>query len=233
MEFAISDKRVRIRFGRGRSPQGPGLLGLSEDGIRLGARLRASLTDSDRTLLFTGTAEGDGVTTVATLVARALARMNEGEILLVDGNLRRPRLHEIFEARPVPGLLDVLAGTAPLEASVRPSEIPSLSYLPAGNTDPDPVSLLTSTGFAKLMLDLRGLFRFILVDSSPLLQFADTALIAPHIDGVVVVVAAGRRRRGAVREVTQVVGGLRAKLIGVVLSERSPRRFWPRPRTAR
>ena len=233
MEFAISDKRVRIRFGRGRSPQGPGLLGLSEDGIRLGARLRASLTDSDRTLLFTGTAEGDGVTTVATRVARALARMNEGEILLVDGNLRRPRLHEIFEARPVPGLLDVLAGTAPLEASVRPSEIPSLSYLPAGTTDPDPVSLLTSTGFAKLMLELRGLFRFILVDSSPLLQFADTALIAPRTDGVVVVVAAGRRRRGAVREVTQVVGGLRAKLIGVVLFERSARRFWPRPRTSR
>src|SRR3990172_7113665 len=207
MEFAISDKRVRIRFGRGRSPQGPGLLGLSEDGIRLGARLRASLTDSDRTLLFTGTAEGDGVTTVATLVARALARMNEGEILLVDGNLRRPRLHEIFEARPVPGLLDVLAGTAPLEASVRPSEIPSLSYLPAGTTDPDPVSLLTSTGFAKLMLELRGLFRFILVDSSPLLQFADTALIAPRTDGVVVVVAGGRRRRAAGRGGAQGGGG--------------------------
>ena len=232
MEFATPDKRLGIWFSRGRSPQDPGLLRLSEDGLRLGARLRASLTDSDRTLLFTGTAEGDGVTTVATRVACALSRMNEGEILLVDGNLRRPRLHEIFDAMPVPGLFDVLAGTATLDAAVRPTEIASLSYLPAGNTEPDPASLLTSTGFAKLMLELRGLFRFIIVDSSPLLQFADTALIAPHTDGVVVVVAAGRRHRGAVREVTQVVGGLRAKLIGVVLFERTKRRFWPRSRTS-
>jgi capsular exopolysaccharide synthesis family protein len=179
------------------------------------------MTESDKTLLFTGAAGGDGVTTVATEVGRALAQMSEGGILLVDANLRRPYLHCIFDVARVPGLSDLIAGKADIQSAVHVSGIASISCLPAGTAVDDPVSLLTSTGYSDLMQKLLGLFRFIIFDSSPILQFADTAVIAPRTDGVVVVAAAGRRRRSEVREVKDVLQGLRVNLIGVVLSKKS------------
>jgi capsular exopolysaccharide synthesis family protein len=193
--------------------------GVKDDGIVLGTRLKALLADAQRTLLFTGTAERDGVTTVAIQVALALAQMNEGDVLLVDAALRRPSLHETFDLSPAPGLSDVIVRKATLETAIHVSEFACLSVLPCGHSSVEPTSLLTSSGYADFLEDVRRGFRFILFDSSPVVTFPETALIAPRMDGVVLVAASGRRTRSEIREATQLLNGLRANLLGVALSQ--------------
>jgi hypothetical protein len=97
----------------------------------------------------------------------------------------------------VPGLSELFLKKTDIESAVRVSEIPSLFVLPAGSPLAEPLSLLASTGYADVMQALRRLFRFIVLDGPPGLGFTDTALIAPRAGGVVLVVAAGERRRGA------------------------------------
>jgi capsular exopolysaccharide synthesis family protein len=211
-------------FVSSKSSSRPEPLRLSEDGIRLGARLRAALADDGKVLLLTGVAGQDGVTAVATQIGLALAQTNEGDVVLVDGNWRRPCLHEIFDVARAPGLSELIMGKATIENAIHVSELPSLSCLTAG-TVVDPAPLLASPGYANLMRELRGLFRFIVLDAPPLRQFADATLMAPRADGVVMVAAAGRRRRSDVLDVKQALDGLRVNLLGVVLADRKKRLF--------
>ncbi|HEY7521655.1 MAG TPA: CpsD/CapB family tyrosine-protein kinase [Methylomirabilota bacterium] len=191
----------------------------SDDGIRLAARLQAELGEDHRTLLFTGTAPGDGVTTVARRVAVALAQMNEGEVLLVDAAVRDPAIHEAFGLEPLPGLADVITRKATLEAAVHVSEFPGLSILVAGHSAVDGVSLFTSSGYADFVHEIRRAFRFVVFDSSAIMQCPETALIAARMDGVVLVVAAGRRTRAEIRQAREYLEGLRVNLLGIVLSQ--------------
>jgi Mrp family chromosome partitioning ATPase len=119
----------------------------------------------------------------------------------------------------VPGLSELFLKKTDIESAVRVSEIPSLFVLPAGSPLAAPLSLLASTGYADVMQALRRLFRFIVLDGPPVLGFADTALIAPRAGGVVLVVAAGERRRSEVREIKRILDGVAVKLLGIVLSD--------------
>jgi capsular exopolysaccharide synthesis family protein len=195
----------------------------TESAVSLAARIRTAFGEDGRILLFTGATAGDGVSTVTSQVALALAQMEQGPVLVVDANLRRPSLGDVFGVEPGPGLSDVILKETSLEEAIRVTERPMLSILPVGTTPVDPVRLFTSAGWMETLGTARSRFRFTLLDSAPLLGFADTTLIVPGVDGVVVVVAAGARRRGELREVEETLAGLRARLLGVVLFDRRRR----------
>ena len=209
---------MKISFGR-RHATSTKPLALTDDGIRLGSRLRAAFEEPHRTILFTGTRGQDGVSTTATQVALALAQMNEGEVLLVDAALRRPSLHRVFEIEPSPGLAEMLAGKATPESAIHVSEFSGLSVLAAGTSHLDAVTLLTSSAYHHFMEDVRRAFVFTVFDSAPVSHFAETALIAPRMDGVVVVAAAGQRTRSEIREVSHVLEGLHVNVLGIALSQ--------------
>lgn len=190
---------------------------VSEDGICLAARIKASCFEMDRSIVVTGAMDGEGASTIAAQIAVSLALMREGRVLLLDANLRSPSLHLRFDVQQTPGLSDVIQGKATLRDAIVGTEIPGLSLLPAGNIVVDFRSLLLSEQCSHIISAARQHFRFVIIDSPPMLKVADTALVATRADGVVLVVSADVRRKSEVAEMKQILDGLKAKVIGTVL----------------
>lgn len=205
---------------------------LSEDGIRLAARLKATLSEHDKVVVITGAAHGDGVSSAAAQVGVALALMGEGPVLVVDANVRAPSQHFLFGITQMPGLADVLSGRVELESALQASSVEHLSVLTSGNSADDFLSLLMSQTFTAMLDDLRGRFRFILVDTPPLLLYPESALLVSRGDGVVVVLKAWERGKSELLEMKHMLAGLCANFLGVVLSDhaKQPGRNWLRHR---
>ena len=184
--------------------------------VRTRLQHSASL-DTVRSLLVTGTAPGDGKTTVACNLAAGLA-LNGRRILLVDANFRRPQVHSIFNLPNEIGFGDVLNSLDAFEQSVRESEVPNLSVLVSGAKPANPTELLES----QLLIDFieRALEEYdhVIFDSGPLLIVSETAALAPRVDGVVTVVRARGNSRGMLQRLRDQLRQLKAENLGVILN---------------
>ena len=172
-------------------------------------------------LVVTGAAHGDGVSEAVTQMGGALALMGGGPVLVVDANVRAPSLHSIFGVEQIPGLADVLAGRAELDAALRSNEATLVSVLPSGNPTDDFLSLLMSQECVSLLDRLRARFRFILVDTPPMLLYPESSLMASRSDGVVAVLRTWERNKSELFEIQRILGALRVTLFGVALTERA------------
>jgi|LGVF01.1.fsa_nt_gb Mrp family chromosome partitioning ATPase len=202
---------------------------LSGDAIHLAVRLRSAFGDPHKTIMFTSAGEGDGVSTVAVQVSHALALMDQGPILLIDMNFRSLSLHtyiknskEAFERgdSQLPGLSDLLEKKVSIEDAIHLTDRESFSLLPVGNIAVDFLSLLLSDDFSQLLKQLQKKY-FILIDSSSILQYPDSAMIASHTDGVVIVLSAGKRHRSEVLDIKRALDALNVPILGVVLCEKN------------
>jgi capsular exopolysaccharide synthesis family protein len=203
--------------------QGKRSFQISEDAIRLAARLKAALRESDKVLLFTGAVAGEGTSTVAMQVAFAFAQMDVGAVLLLDANLHAPSAHTTFQVPQSPGFTDLIEQQATPDHAIHPTEMSRLYVLPVGSTVVNALALFSALECTALLRTLAQRFRLIVIDSAPVLQSADTTLLVPHTDGVVLVIAAGERRHAEVLEIQRLLEGVKARLLGVVLSDRSGR----------
>jgi capsular exopolysaccharide synthesis family protein len=192
---------------------------VSEDSIRLAARLQASAGDG-QLILFTGTHEKDGVSTVATQVALALVQSGVRPVLLIDANMYVPSIHKVFNLAPEPGLAQLLKGTVPAGGAVRDLSGDDLWVLPAGGRIKDSASLFSSAAFSEFFAAIRKQFRFVVVSSPPILDHAESVVIAGRSDGVVMVLAAGSRTRADLRRIKDELDGVKAHLLGAVLSRK-------------
>jgi polysaccharide biosynthesis transport protein len=147
-----------------------------------------------RTLLVTSATLGDGKTFTALNLAAALGT-TDGPTLLIEGDLRRPRLSKLLEVGKVQGLAEVLAGLCTLEEAVMETPFPGLNLLPCGTSPPSPADLLARGHVERVLEAARERYATVLIDSPPVLGIADTSLFAPHSDGVVMVVRVGHSRR--------------------------------------
>lgn len=143
--------------------------------------LRESRLGELRTVMVTSADAGEGKTTLAGQIATSLAQAGQ-RTLLVDGNLRAPKLHQLFETTLQPGLTEVLLGELALEQALRTTSIDGLSFLPAGEWDNDVGKALAGSGLSKMMERLKEQFDLILVDSHPVLDSSDSLLIGQHVD---------------------------------------------------
>jgi capsular exopolysaccharide synthesis family protein len=198
---------------------------VSDEAIRLAAKLRAAFSRSHHVLQFTGVGAQEGVSHVTSQVACALAQIDQSPVLLLDANLRSPAVHQAFGTALQPGLSDLLDNRAALADVIHATAVPGLSVLPAGGQS-DSVQLFSSAAWSELVQTMRERFRFVLMDSAPILQFADSTLLAPRADGVVIVVAAGQRHRAELLEARQLLERLKATVVGVVLARKG---FLARP----
>lgn len=156
---------------------------------------------------------GEGKSTVATNLAEAFAAL-AGKTVLVDADMRKPSVHRRLGLRNRIGLSSVLMGTATLdECLVRAGE-GALTVLPAGPCPPSPAETL-QLGFAGLLDELCSRFDNVIIDCPPALGFADAAVIASHVDRVLLVIHAGKTRRehigAAIRQITSAGG----KILGI------------------
>ena len=132
----------------------------------------------------------EGKTTVATNLAISLAQLEE-RVLLIDADLRRPSVHEIFGIRNSSGLVNYLTGNPDWRSLVYRAEPAGLDVLFCGPVPPNPADLLSSDFMRTLVREASKEYRFVLLDSPPLLNLADSRILATLVDGVILVVGAG------------------------------------------
>lgn len=169
-------------------------------------------------LLITSAVAGEGKTLCAAQLALVLAR-TRGPVLLVEGDLRRPRLGRLFGRQAERGLTQVLLGDCDLAAALVPSGREGLSLLPAGSTPVvSPGDLLTSAALSRLIGEARASFRTVVIDGPPVLGLADASLLASHADAVLHLVRLAHVRRREVEASLEQLRGIGAGLAGVVLN---------------
>jgi succinoglycan biosynthesis transport protein ExoP len=196
-------------------------------GIEAFRNLRTSLIWSDggeelKTLVVTSAAPGEGKTLTAANLAVTLA-YDGLRVLLVDCDIRRPRVHGLFHLPRAPGLMELLTtssapGAPPLPA-IRETAIAGLSVLPCGALPSNAANLLSGTRMRVLLQDLREQFDIIVLDTPPVLATADAGIVASLTDGVLLVVRAGTTDRNAAQRACQQLANVGARVIGTVLND--------------
>jgi capsular exopolysaccharide synthesis family protein len=159
----------------------------------------------------------DGKSVTAVNLAGALSLKTDCNVLLMDGDFRRPSIAKLLGIAEAPGVTDVLTGTCTLEqAVIQISQFPHLYVLPGGTRCTNPVELLDSAAWVSLCGNLRRLYRYIVVDSPPIAAVADYDLIQAACDGVIVVVRPDHTERKRCFKVLESVP--KAQLLGVVFN---------------
>jgi capsular exopolysaccharide synthesis family protein len=171
-----------------------------------------------RTILLTSSGPREGKTTISANLAAIFARGGQ-RTLLVDGDLRRPRVHRALGVPNDVGLSSILAGSATLAEAARPSAAePQLHVLPSGPVPPDPAELLSSDRLAALLAEAAGRYDRVIVDSPPIVSVTDPCILARHADAVLLVVAHGRTSARLVRRAREALETVGARLTGAVVN---------------
>ena len=163
-------------------------------------------------ILITSALPRDGKSLQSTNIAVSFAQMGK-KVLLIDADMRKARIHEIFSLERSPGLSEYLAGN---DLRPQPTEITGLEVLTAGRSCPNPSELLGSKRMKELLESERAKdnFDMVIIDSPPILSVADAAILSVVTDGVVLVVNAGSTPMPAIQRAIQQLSDVEAKLIG-------------------
>ena len=183
--------------------------------------------DDRQVILVTSPSPQEGKSTVITNLAIALAEIDQ-RVLLIDADLRRPRLHTILNQANTWGLSDLLRESAPCEdyppeALSRTTHIPRLSFLPSGPGSANVSRLLHSARMVSLLERFRNDFDAVLIDTPPVLQVADARILSRLVDAVVLVFRAGYTTRETAAMAVNVFDGDGVPVLGTVLNDWNPR----------
>lgn len=181
------------------------------------------LDNPPRSLVITSSVSGEGKTTAATNLAVALAQAGR-RVLLVDGDLRRPRVAQLMGLEGSVGLTTVLVGRTKLEDSVQRHKASGVHVLASGPTPPNPSEILQAKATHDLLAKLRDAYDIVIIDAPPLLPVADAAILATATDGAIVITRHGKTTKDQLQGATQRLNSVGARIFGIVLN-RVPRNF--------
>lgn len=159
----------------------------------------------------------EGKTTIAANLAASMAQSGKS-VLLIDTDLRRPRVHKSFALPRDRGVSTLIAGEASFDTAVQRSRVPGLDVMTSGPVPPNPAELLHSPAFVRLVETARQRYDLVIFDSPPLGAVTDAAIIGPQVDGVVVVVKSSETTRDALRSSLRQLADVKAKVLGVVVN---------------
>jgi capsular exopolysaccharide synthesis family protein len=176
-----------------------------------------SVDNPPRVIVITSSLPGEGKSTTAINIALALAEAGNN-VLLVDGDLRRPTMHKYLDVVGSVGFSTVLSGAITLSEALQKTRFDGLTVLSAGATPPNPSELLGSRAAKTLMDKLRAEFDYVVVDSSPLLAVTDAAILAASADGVLMIVRFGTTKRDQLTHAVQNLADVGREPLGVVIA---------------
>ena len=178
--------------------------------------LYAFVDDPPRVIVLTSAGSKEGKSTTCANLGVALAQADKNT-LVIDCDLRRPKMHLAFGARNFRGLVDVIAGESDMrEAWQEP--LPNLKLLTSGTVPPNPAELLGSRRFADFLRGVREVFDYILIDSPPIGAVSDPIILSTQGDAVLLVVDAQRTRKSALRQSLRSLEAVEANVIGTVMN---------------
>ena len=185
--------------------------------------LLSSAGKPPKTILFTSGQPGDGKTTTAVNTSVSLAQLG-AKVLLIDCDLRRPTVHRALRIPKQRGLSGYLSSEAQPEDVVQETRVPNLSAITCGAIPPNPAELLASDRMRALLAWASEHYEHVLLDSPPLLSVTDPVILSTRVDGVILVVQAGRSTRDLLRRARNELLQVGAKVFGVVLNNLDMRR---------
>jgi capsular exopolysaccharide synthesis family protein len=172
---------------------------------------------ADRSFVITSSIESEGKSTTGANLAIALADTGV-RVLLVDADLRRPKIADYMGLEGAVGLTDVLIGRAELKDVIQPWGRNKLYVLPAGHVPPNPSELLGSARMAHYIAEFNKAFDVVIFDAPPLLPVTDAAILAKSVGGAIVVVAAGRTHKNQLTGAISALANVGAPVSGLVLT---------------
>jgi tyrosine-protein kinase len=169
-----------------------------------------------KSILVTSSGIGEGKTTVSANLATVLAQGGK-KVAIIDADMRRPRLHKLFDFDNSRGLSDIFLGKADIQDAITICGDEKIMVISAGNTPPNPTDLISSGRMDTILEILKESVDIVIVDGPPFLV-ADAALLSSKVDGVLLIVRYGHSVKGAVREVVEQLNFLEARVLGVVIN---------------
>jgi capsular exopolysaccharide synthesis family protein len=170
-----------------------------------------------RTILVTSSGPSEGKTTMTAALAATMAGGNN-RVLLVDADMRRPRVHKVFGTTGAAGLSSLILGEGRLEGTVVKTDVPNLDVLPCGPVPPNPTELLHTKAFASLLGEMTRRYDRIVIDSPPAGVVADAIVIATQVDGTLMVLKAATTSRDAAERTVRGLVDVKARIFGAVLN---------------
>jgi capsular exopolysaccharide synthesis family protein len=211
-------QKMKIRGDIGlfthRSPNEP----FSEAYRHLRTNIQLSKTTDNRVLLLTSAVSGEGKTISSINLAVSLAQLDK-KVLLVDCDLRRPKIHKVFHLPEKRGLVNMLVRHTPMEHCVHPTEVPNLFVLPAGNRPPNPAELVASQRMQELIAELKANFDYVVIDTAPILAVTDGTLLAHLVDSLIFVVKANATSRDEVGRAVALLMQNNIKPLGTLFND--------------
>jgi capsular exopolysaccharide synthesis family protein len=207
--------RARLAALGGQESGWHGRLTESVDAIR--TFLLRALGDGPHVVLVTSAVQGEGKTSLASQLAASLARAWR-KTLLIDGDLRKPAAHQLFQLPVEPGLSEVLRGELELGDVIRPTTVGRLWLMPAGQWDAHALQALAQEGVGGLFEQLREEYEFVIVDSCPVLPVSDTLMLGQHVDTVLFSVLRSTSRLPSLYAAWQRLAALDIPVLGAVVA---------------
>ena len=174
-----------------------------------------------KTILVTSPGPGDGKTTNTINLATVMAQ-NGARVLVIDADLRKPRLHRDFGIPHAPGLTNRIAGgqsSASEQSAIVPTSVENLFIMPSGSQAPNPAEMLSSERMRKIISMASRAFDHVIIDSAPVLGLADALILSRCVDGVIMVVGAGKTAKDSIKVSTRRMAQVQAPLLGVVMNQ--------------
>ena len=180
--------------------------------------IRATKADFLNTIMVSSAIDGEGKSLTALNLAISLAQEIDHSILLVDADLRKPLIHEYLGIKTKYGLSDYLTGNIDISEILVKTGIGNLSIMPAGNKTKNPVELLSSGKMKSLINELKHRYvdRYIILDTPPILPFAEAITLSSYVDGIIFVVKEGYAQRNIIKDAVNLFKD--SNILGVVFN---------------
>jgi capsular exopolysaccharide synthesis family protein len=172
-------------------------------------------------ILVTSAVPGDGKSLSAANLAITLAQPGS-RVLLIDADLRKGLLHQRFSLPPTPGLNEVLSAQTSWAEAVQSTFIPNLFLLPRGNTARNPGEMFLQNDTGRLLKEMKGRYDYVVLDSAPVMAADDVTSLAPHVDGVIFVIRAGRTSARVARAALDLLYQRNVNLLGLLFNGVEP-----------
>ena len=172
---------------------------------------------TNNVLAITSARKGEGKSLTSVNLAIVMAEDTKKKILLIDGDMRKPSIHTFFNCKAEYGLIDLLMHKADIESAMIPSGIKNLTLLLAGEPSKSPSDLLAASVFREIIEKIRKRFDYIIIDSPPIIPFADMNIISDVVDGILLVVRAEKTPKEMILEALKSLN--KENIIGVVFND--------------
>ncbi len=185
----------------------------------LRTRVQFSRIDNDsiKTILVTSAAQQEGKTTVAVNLAGSFAQANR-KTLIIDCDLRKPRLHNIFNAERIPGLIDYLFKQAKFDDIIHDGGIDNFYFISAGTIPPNPSEMLESRQMREFLTEMKKSFDLVVLDSAPIIAVTDSEILCRLADATILVVSADTTESQLMEKSVELIKSGSSSFIGTVLN---------------